>query len=139
MALALQLGDVNLQADTAVIHRGKGGKARTVPFGPRTGAAIDRYLRARRYHRLASGSALWLGDRGKAFAYFGLRCALADRAKAAGIAGFHPHMMRHTAADRWLSVVGGEGGLTTARPRTGHTDSCASVRQACPEMSPKPP
>jgi site-specific recombinase XerD len=109
--LALQLGDVNLQAGTAVIRRGKGGKARTVPFGPRTGAAIDRYLRARRHHRLASAPALWLGDRGKAFAYFGLRCALADRAKTARIADFHPHMMRHTAADRWLSAGGSEGGL----------------------------
>lgn len=109
--LALQLGDVNLQAGTAVIHRGKGGKARTVPFGPRTGAAVDRYIRARRHHRLAGTTALWLGDRGKGLAYFGLRCALADRAEAAGIEGFHPHMMRHTAADRWLSAGGSEGGL----------------------------
>jgi integrase/recombinase XerD len=109
--LALELGDVNLLAGTAVIHRGKGGKARTVPFGPRTGAAIDRYIRARRHHRLASTPALWLGDRGKGLAYYGLRCALAYRAKAAGVEGFHPHMMRHTAADRWLSAGGSEGGL----------------------------
>ena len=109
--LALQLGDVNLQAGTAVIRRGKGGKARTVPFGPRTGAAIDRYLRARRHHRLASAPALWLGDRGKGFAYYGLWDALRRRAQAAGIDRFHPHMMRHTAADRWLTAGGSEGGL----------------------------
>jgi site-specific recombinase XerD len=109
--LALHLGDVNLAAGTAVIHHGKGGKARTVPFGPRTGAALDRYIRARRHHRLASTPALWLGEGGKGFAYYGLRCALADRAKAAGIEGFHPHVMRHTAADRWLSAGGSEGGL----------------------------
>jgi integrase/recombinase XerD len=109
--LALQVGDVNLMAGTAVIHRGKGGKARTVPFGPRTGAAIDRYIRARRHHRLASTPALWLGDRGKEFAYHGLRDALARRARTAGIEGFHPHVMRHTAADRWLSAGGSEGGL----------------------------
>jgi integrase len=109
--LALQLGDVNLQAGTAVIRRGKGGKARTVPFGPRTGAAIDRYIRARRHHRLASAPALWLGDRGKGFAYYGLWDALRRRAQAAGIDRFHPHMMRHTAADRWLTAGGSEGGL----------------------------
>jgi integrase/recombinase XerD len=109
--LALELGDVNLLAGTAVIHRGKGGKARTVPFGPRTGAAIDRYLRARRHHRLAGTPTLWLGDRGKEFAYYGLRDALARRARTAGIEGFHPHVMRHTAADRWLSAGGSEGGL----------------------------
>jgi integrase len=59
----------------------------------------------------AGTTALWLGDRGKGLAYYRLRCALVDRAKAAGIEGFHPHMMRHTAADRWLSAGGSEGGL----------------------------
>jgi len=29
----------------------------------------------------------------------------------AGIKDFHPHVMRHTAADRWLSAGGSEGGL----------------------------
>jgi integrase/recombinase XerD len=109
--LALQVGDVNLAAGTAIIRKGKGGKARTVPFGARTASAIDRYLRARRHHRLASAPALWLGDRGKEFAYHGLRCALADRARLAGVEDFHPHVMRHTAADRWLSAGGSEGGL----------------------------
>jgi integrase/recombinase XerD len=109
--LALQVGDVNLMAGTAVIHRGKGGKARTVPFGPRTGAAIDRYIRARRHHRLASTPALWLGDRGKGLAYYGLRDALAYRARLAGVEDFHPHVLRHTAADRWLTAGGSEGGL----------------------------
>jgi integrase len=109
--LALHLGDVNLAAGTAVIHRGKGGKARTVPFGPRTGAALDRYIRVRRHHRLAGTPALWVGEGGKGFAYYGLRCALADRARLAGIEDFHPHVMRHTAADRWLTAGGSEGGL----------------------------
>ncbi len=109
--LALELGDVNLAAGIAVIHRGKGGKARTVPFGPRTGAALDRYIRIRRHHRLASTAALWLGEGGKGFAYYGLWSALAYRAKLAGIEGFHPHVMRHTAADRWLTAGGSEGGL----------------------------
>ena len=30
---------------------------------------------------------------------------------AAGIAGFHPHQLRHTAAHRWLAAGGSEGGL----------------------------
>jgi integrase/recombinase XerD len=109
--LALGTGDVNLGAGTAVVRRGKGGKARTVPFGPRTGSAIDRFIRARRHHRLAATPALWLGEGGKDFGYHGLRCALADRARLAGIGDFHPHMLRHTAADRWLSAGGSEGGL----------------------------
>jgi len=33
------------------------------------------------------------------------------RAARAGIDGFHPHRMRHTAAHRWLAAGGSEGGL----------------------------
>src|SRR5215469_12290221 len=109
--LALELADVDLNAGVAVIRRGKGGKARRVPFGPRTGTAIDRYLRARRHHRLAQSPALWLGRDGKEFGYDALRKTLADRARRAGVEGFHPHMLRHTAAHRWLTAGGSEGGL----------------------------
>ncbi|PXY33655.1 hypothetical protein BAY59_07530 [Prauserella coralliicola] len=96
---------------SAVIHRGKGGKGRVVPFGPQTGRAIDRYLRMRRSHRLAETNQLWLGDRGKGFTYYGLHSALKYRAELAGIENFHPHLTRHTAAQRWLSAKGSEGGL----------------------------
>jgi site-specific recombinase XerD len=109
--LALQVADVDLAAGTAVIHRGKGGKGRRVPFGPRTGSAIDRYLRARRRHRLAATPPLWLGDRGREFGYHGLRDTLAYRAQRAGISGFYLHKLRHTAAHRWLAAGGSEGGL----------------------------
>ena len=60
--------------------------------------ALDRYLRLRRGHRLATTSdALWLGDRGKRFSYDALHKSLRDRADAASVAGFHPHRLRHTA------------------------------------------
>jgi integrase/recombinase XerD len=109
--VALELADVDAGAGTAVIRRGKGGKGRVVPFGPHTALALDRYLRLRTHHRLASSPALWLGDRGKGFTYDALHQALGERAIAAGITGFHPHLMRHTAAHRWLAAGGSEGGL----------------------------
>lgn len=111
--VALQLDDLNLRADppTAVIRRGKGGAGRTVPLAPEVAAALDRYLRARRSHRLAKTGALWLGDRGKGFTYDALHKALKGRAEAAGVPGFHPHRLRHTAAHRWLDKGGSEGGL----------------------------
>jgi site-specific recombinase XerD len=109
--VAMTVGDVDLSAGRAIIRRGKGAKGRTVPFGPQTARAIDRYLRLRRTHRLADTPALWLGDRGKAFSYDGLYRALGYRAGLAGIEGFHPHVLRHTAAQRWLSAHGSEGGL----------------------------
>lgn len=110
-AAGLQLPDVDLAKGTAIVRRGKGGKGRPVPFGPQTSRAIDRYLRARRGHRLAASSDLWLGDRGKAFSYDALHKSLAYRAQLAGIEGFHPHLLRHTAASRWLAAGGSEGGL----------------------------
>lgn len=109
--LGLTLSDIDLTRGLAMVRRGKGGKGRIVPFGPQTGRAIDRYLRARRTHRLADTPALWLGDRGKELAYFGLRNALQYRAQLAGLSGFHPHLLRHTAASRWLASGGSEGGL----------------------------
>ena len=109
--VALLIADVDLQAGTAIVRRGKGGKGRIVPFGPFTSRSIDRYLRLRRSHRLAASPALWLGDRGKAFGYDGLHRTLKHRAALAGIPDFHAHRLRHTAAHRWLAAGGSEGGL----------------------------
>ncbi|OLT43205.1 hypothetical protein BJF85_02850 [Saccharomonospora sp. CUA-673] len=108
----MTVSGIDLAHGSAVI-RGKGRKGRVVPFGPQTGRAIDRYLRLRKAHRLADTDQLWLGDRGKGFTYYGLHSALKYRAELAGIEGFHPHLTRHTAAQRWLSAKGSEGGLMT--------------------------
>ncbi|HEX4100523.1 MAG TPA: tyrosine-type recombinase/integrase [Pseudonocardiaceae bacterium] len=109
--IAMGRTDMDAVAGAAVVRRGKGGKGRQVPFGPQTGRAIDRYLRLRRAHPLAGDSALWLGGGGQRFAYHGLRVALRRRAELAGIEAFTPHVLRHTAASRWLSAGGSEGGL----------------------------
>ena len=110
--VALTVADIQpLKAGVVAVQRGKGMKGRAAPFGPQTAAALDRYLRARRAHKLANGPALWLGVGGKKFAYFGLNDTLRDRAKRAGIEGFHLRIMRHTAATRWLRAGGSEGGL----------------------------
>jgi integrase/recombinase XerD len=109
--VAMTLDDVDLSRGSATVRRGKGGKGRRIPIGPRTSSAIDRYLRARRGHLRASTPELWVGDRGKAFGYDALHKTLKMRADMAGITGFHPHILRHTAASRWLAAGGSEGGL----------------------------
>lgn len=111
--VAIRLEDVRLRDEppTITIYRGKGGRGRVVPLAVEVAAAVDRYLRARRSHRLSASPALWLGDRGKGFTYDALHKALKARAEAAGVDGFHPHRLRHTAAHRWLSKGGSEGGL----------------------------
>jgi len=109
--VSLTIGDVDLQRGLVTVRRGKGGKGRISPFGPTTGRALDRYIRARRAHRLADTDTLWLGDRGKMLSYDGLYVTLKYRAESAGLTGFHPHLLRHTAASRWLAAGGSEGGL----------------------------
>jgi len=108
---ALALADVDVTRGVATVHRAKGGKARLVPFGTVTATAVDRYIRMRRSHPQTTSPALWLGERGQPFAYLGLYRALQRRAALAGIDRFHPHLLRHTAATRWLAAGGSEGGL----------------------------
>jgi site-specific recombinase XerD len=112
--LGLNITDVDLQQGTVAIRRGKGGKGRYVPIGPQAGAAVDRYLRVRRHHKLAQRTpALWLTETGgkERLGYHGLRVALLARAKAAGIEDFHIHKMRHTWTTRAMDAGGSEGGV----------------------------
>jgi integrase/recombinase XerD len=112
--VALEVDDLDMVARRVVIRRGKGGRGRMVAFGPNAARALDRYLRVRRLHVLADDPRLWLGDRGKALAYGGLYATLSKRAAVAGIDGLHPHVLRHTSADRWLAAGGSEVGAMAA-------------------------
>ena len=107
----MQTADVDLQRGLAIVRRGKGGRGRMVPFSPQTATAIDRYIRTRRTHRLADSGLLWVGGGGKTYGYAGLHRCLKERADSAGIKNFHPHLLRHTAATRWLRAGGSEQGL----------------------------
>ncbi|MFR9806916.1 tyrosine-type recombinase/integrase [Pseudonocardia sp. RS010] len=109
--VAMTLPDLDIPAGRAVIQRGKGGKGRVVPFGAQTAQALDRYVRARRTHRLAGTPTLWLGWPGKGFGYAALHKMIRSRGDAAGIERLHPHVLRHVAASRWLAAGGSEGGL----------------------------
>jgi integrase/recombinase XerD len=109
-AVALTVADVNVRGGMLVVRKSKTGRGRIVPFSPQTGRALDRYLRLRKQHRLADTPPLWLGEGGQGFHYDGLRRALGRRAKAAGIPGFNPHRLRHTAASRWLAWAGASRG-----------------------------
>jgi integrase len=109
--VGLAVDDVDIKGGLVTVRNGKGAKGRVAPFGPQTAAALDRYLRMRRAHKRADTSALWVGVGSKGFAYFGLNDTLRARAQKAGIEGFHLHLMRHTAATRWLRAGGSESGL----------------------------
>lgn len=60
----LKLEDVDLRSRTLVVL-GKGRRERQVRFDHKAAQAVDRYLRVRARHRLASEPWLWLGLAGR--------------------------------------------------------------------------
>ena len=110
--IGLHMTDVDIARGVVVVRHGKGNKARIVPFGTQTARALDRYIRNRRHHPAAEKTELWLAARNRsALTTAGLRLALGKRAKEAGISGFHPHVLRHTFASRWMGARGSENAL----------------------------
>lgn len=108
--LGLELGEISVSKGHALLH-GKGERDRMIPFSPETASAIDRYLRARRTHKLAGSDIVWLGDRNQRFGYSAMWKMITRKAVTAGIAHVHPHMFRRMFADRWLSAGGSVDGL----------------------------
>jgi integrase/recombinase XerC len=107
----LTAADVDLDEQVAVVL-GKGRRPRAVPFGAKTTAALDRYLRVRGRHKLAAEPALWLGPNNRqAMTVNGVGQMVRRRGAEAGIPELHPHMLRHTFAHSWLAEGGNEGDL----------------------------
>jgi site-specific recombinase XerD len=103
----IKVDDVDFGLEVIAVT-GKGGRGRAVPFGPKTGTALDRYLRMRARHPKAREPGLWLGPQG-ALTTSGITQILRRRCREAGIAQLHPHQFRHTAAHAWLAFGGTEG------------------------------
>ncbi|WP_328850268.1 tyrosine-type recombinase/integrase [Micromonospora globbae] len=102
----------DVDQDREIIYvTGKGNRPRVVPYGAKTGQALDRYLRMRTAHPKAhTTDRLILSERGPLSAD-GIRWRLEQVAAAAGVPDVHPHAFRHTAAHRWLTEGGSERGL----------------------------
>ncbi|MEU8035671.1 tyrosine-type recombinase/integrase [Streptosporangium sp. NPDC049078] len=106
------LADLDLKAKTLLI-RLKGGNEHLAPFGDRTAAALDRYLRVRRSHPLADSPWLWLGQRGRASGHLtpeGIRVMMRRRGKQAGVADLRPHRFRARFAHEFLAEGGSARG-----------------------------
>jgi site-specific recombinase XerD len=105
----LRVSDLDKEVQVAIVV-GKGSRPRACPYGNKTAAAIDRYLRLRSRHRLADSAWLWLGPKGR-LTDSGIRQMLDRHAMTAGIGHVHPHQLRHTYAHRFLAEGGAEGDL----------------------------
>jgi site-specific recombinase XerD len=105
----LSLEDLDLD-NNLVRVLGKGARVRIVPFGRKSAAGLDRYLRERDKHFAADSDALWLG-RGGAMGDGAVDLMLRRRAKEAGLKDVHAHVFRHGFAHNWLSQGGQEQDL----------------------------
>jgi site-specific recombinase XerD len=105
----LTLGDVDRETDQITVL-GKGRRPRIIPFDPKTGEALARYLRARaRDPWAARTDALWVGRSGP-MSSAGLAKVVKRRGEQAGM-DIHAHLFRHTAAHTWLAAGQSEQGL----------------------------
>ena len=140
--VGLKLTDVDLDLDVLLVL-GKGRRERTLPFGRKSGQALDRYLRARTRHKDAELPWLWLGLKGR-LSEWGLVQMLRRRGAQAGLPGLHPHQLRHTFAHEWLVQGGGETDLMqiagwksrTMLQRYGASAADTRAREAHRRLSP---
>jgi site-specific recombinase XerD len=102
----------DIDPDRGVLRvTGKGSRTRDLPFGRKTGVALDRYLRrARRTHPHANLDALWLSPHG-AMGHSGIAQMVRRRGFEAGLGPIHVHQLRHSFAHKWLADGGNEGDL----------------------------
>jgi site-specific recombinase XerD len=105
--VGLALDDVDLDMHDVVHVMGKGSRGRAVPFGSKTGTALDRYLRERASHLYARLPKLWIAQKG-AMTDSGIAQMVRRRGVEAGVENLHPHRFRHTFAHLW-KTAGGDG------------------------------
>ena len=107
--IGLTVADLDWDYSVLVVL-GKGRRRRSVPFGKRTSASLDRYMRSRRTHRWAELDALWIGAKG-ALTTSGVTQLVERRCGKAGIPAISLHRFRHSFAHAWLSEGGQESDL----------------------------
>jgi site-specific recombinase XerD len=91
---------------------GKGSRPRAVPFGAKTGVALDRYVRARTRIAPEGERALWLGIlRKDGMTSSGVAQMIERRCVEAGIPHINPHRFRHTFSHQWMDGGGSETDL----------------------------
>lgn len=105
----IRLEDVDLNEQLVTVTR-KGRKVQRLPFGVKTAAALDRYLRARDAHPRSESALLWVARDGP-LSYAGLYDIIKKRAEQAGLPHIWPHVLRHTFSSAWLEMGGQEGDL----------------------------
>ena len=131
--VAMDAGDVDLKARQLRIRDGKGGRARVAFLSRDAAQALQEYLeRGRPAPLKGSTPALWITERGSRAGRAGGRVSRTQVRKlvrqcgeAVGIAGLHPHALRHTCAST-LFAAGAD--LLTVQRLLGHRSVVSTQR-----------
>lgn len=99
----LQVQDVDVARERLFVRRGKGGRDRVLPIGPRAARWVERYLKTVRPRLAAptSGAVLFLGRNGRALRPNTLGDRLRPYVRSAAPAG-SCHVFRHACATHML-------------------------------------
>jgi integrase/recombinase XerD len=104
--VSLDVDDLDLAADPAVLLAGKGGKQRFVPVGSYAVRAIEAYLVRGRPALAVAGAtaspAVFLNARGGRLTRQGAWGVLREAGQRSGIKGVSPHTLRHSFATHLL-------------------------------------
>lgn len=112
----LKIEDVDNRNNRIFVRMGKGMKERMLPFSPRTGQMIWRYLASRA--ETQPGDPLFVSKLNRGLNRTKLAEMFASIGRRAGVPGFHPHRLRHTFAIMYLR---NGGNAYTLQAMLGHS------------------
>jgi integrase/recombinase XerD len=98
-AAALDRDDVDLDSAIVAVRRGKGGKERRVPLGPPGVQAMRDWMAVS-----SGGGAVFVNPRGGRLTTRTIQRIVKRVALDAGVAGAHPHALRHSYATHMLDA-----------------------------------
>jgi integrase/recombinase XerD len=112
----LKVEDVDNRNNRIFVRQGKGMKERMLPFSPRTGQMIWRYLAARRDTK--PDEPLFVSKLNRPMSRTKLSEMFRNIGKRAGVPNVHPHRFRHTFAIQYLR---NGGNAYTLQAMLGHS------------------
>lgn len=121
--VALDVADFDAAEGLLLVRRGKGGKARAAPLGPRARRAVRQWVRA----RPSGGGALFCGPDGQRLSYTGLREIVRRLAARAGVKAPTLHSIRRAFA---LGMLRAGVDLLTLSRLMGHSGLSLLARYA---------
>jgi integrase/recombinase XerD len=112
----LKIEDIDNRNNRIYVRKGKGMKERVLPFSPRTGQMVWRYLASRKDTQ--GSDPLFASKLNRGMNRNKLAEMFANIGQRANVANFHPHRLRHTFAIQYLR---NGGNAYTLQAMLGHS------------------